>query len=349
MESDRPGALAIEISDDALPGYGELSVSFAAADFALKDLAGTLDYLVHYPNGCIEQTASSLLPLLALGTLAKRYPLGIPDVDEFAKAGVRRIGSMQQASGSFSYWPDGGGVSPHWSAYAAWVLGIAEEAGHDVPPGILADAYGYLDSVVSKSDSGDGDRDAELPLALYALAKAGHHHPKMLERLYERRATLPVFAAGFLTLAIHERDPSDRRLREMEKLLSSWLDNPREDAVAPYHQMLFDSPTRTLAIALFALLHIVPEHSGLDGYLERLLRQRENGHWRNTQENAYALLAIAKYGELQKPATAAAFEVRAWVNDEPLPAWTYDGSGGPVQPRLFCAPGCRSRIERRPQ
>ena len=56
-------------------------------------LAGGLDYLLRYPYGCLEQTASAAFPLLVLPDLvnaARPGAMGREDADEFLRAGIER-------------------------------------------------------------------------------------------------------------------------------------------------------------------------------------------------------------------------------------------------------------------
>src|SRR5690606_38672546 len=137
------------IPRDADPKFGGLSVSVGSS--LLGGIEDAVAYLVDYPYGCLEQTSSSLLPLIPLGRLAKRgYPLGIDDVDGYVEAGIARLRSMQLPSGGFSYWPGGDTAAPYASAYATWVLGQAKAAGHRVPPAMLEAADRYLLDVVGQ-------------------------------------------------------------------------------------------------------------------------------------------------------------------------------------------------------
>ncbi|MEK6794012.1 MAG: alpha-2-macroglobulin family protein, partial [Spirochaetota bacterium] len=52
----------IALSDNVRPGLSRLSVALSPSAFS--ELTGSVDYLVHYPYGCLEQKSSSILPLI---------------------------------------------------------------------------------------------------------------------------------------------------------------------------------------------------------------------------------------------------------------------------------------------
>jgi alpha-2-macroglobulin len=106
-----------------------------------------LRYLVHYPYGCIEQTASSTRPLLYVGGLVEQLDgkLGTAQLQDMVLAGINRIFAMQTPAGGFSYWP--GGTEPEdWgTAYATHMLLDAKQAGYTVPEDRLREVLAWID------------------------------------------------------------------------------------------------------------------------------------------------------------------------------------------------------------
>ncbi|HET9480369.1 MAG TPA: MG2 domain-containing protein, partial [Candidatus Polarisedimenticolia bacterium] len=116
----RPGSARIELRISPLP-----LVRFSTR---LRDL-------LHYPYGCVEQTVSSVFPLLYFGDLAREWEpetFRETDPDSLVQAGIRRLGSMQVHSGGFSNWPGQDETAPWGSVYAAHFLVEARRAGHQV-------------------------------------------------------------------------------------------------------------------------------------------------------------------------------------------------------------------------
>jgi uncharacterized protein YfaS (alpha-2-macroglobulin family) len=57
---------------------------------------------------------------------------------------------------------------------------------------------------------------------------------------------------------------------------------------------------RTSAIALSALVEVAPNHPLIGRLADGLLAARRNGRWDNTQENVYALVALADFARARK-------------------------------------------------
>lgn len=303
IDDDDPIAVRIDAPPDAVAAKVETSVE-ASLLGGLDDVARDL---VQYPYGCMEQTASRMVPLLALGRLDEHHLPPQTDVDAFVRAGVARIRSMQTASGGFAYWPGDPAPHPYASAYGLWVLEQVAAAGHDVPESSLVRARDWVQARVAawaeRSATSLHD-DVVIALAVHALAAGGRRPEAAIARLVQHFDTLPTFARGLVVLAMAHADPADPRLPELVTALAGEVD--RQGAVAHVRRttgrfvQYFDSGTRSDAIILLALLRAAPEHA-LVVPLARGLTVHRGGGLRNTQERAYGLLALADYASRFEP------------------------------------------------
>jgi alpha-2-macroglobulin len=329
LDDDGAAVLPFAIPADADPRFGGLSVSVGST--LLGGLEDAVEYLVNYPYGCLEQTSSSLLPLIPLGRLAAQgYPLGIADVDEYVEHGIARLRSMQVSGGGFSYWPGGFEPAPYASAYATWVLTQAWNAGYRVPDAMLSGAHTYLLGQVDDwalRTAPELGEDIEIAFILMTLAERRHQDLAALTRLYERRQRLPVFAQAMLLMALDASIPPDPRVAELQRELLSLVDE--REAVAKVETdsqftWYWDSDTRSSAILLIAMLRTDPQHPLVSKLTRGLLESRRGGRWSNTQENAYALLALADYAAVYE-ADAPDFDGRVWLNNTMLTSVHVEG------------------------
>ena len=324
MADDTPVAIPVRLPAKILEDFGAVSVSVDST--LLSGLQDATRQLILYPYGCAEQTSSRLLPLVALSSLTKTYPLGIEDPDALVRAGIARLLSMQTTEGGFSYWPSHKTPNAYVSAYATWILQMAARSGHDIPPKALERAYTYLLGVTEAPDRDWSEatlyyHDIRRAIAVHTLAEAGRGPQKAIDDLFTKDG-LPLFARAFVLMAMHATNPSDPRIEALAGDLlgavtelagtAHTVERPQV-SLAPF----FSSDTRSTAILLMALLKVKAEHPLVSKMARGLMARRHQGAWRNTQENAYALTAMASYARI-KEADEPAFTVKAWANDAPL-------------------------------
>ncbi len=261
------------------------------------ELRESLNQLLHYPYGCVEQTTSSTLPWIVLKDFRDRLPELARSDDQIRDAvnyGIDRLFTMQTSGGGLSYWP--GGKDAHFwgSSYAGLGLAMAKRAGYEVP----AESYDSLLKFLSAGLRGTAELKSryllgERCLALYTLALAGRAEPSYHEVLFNRREELNAEARAFLALAIIE----SKGAAEMTTALLAPL------KAEGYDEDAFWSGSRDAAIRLLAWSRFKPEAPEVEESVKELLGKREGGHWLTTQGNAWSLVAFSHYlREVEKPA-----------------------------------------------
>jgi alpha-2-macroglobulin len=81
---------------------------------------------------------------------------------------------------------------------------------------------------------------------------------------------------------------------------------------AAWRSPLFFSKSVVDALTLWALVHAAPHHPVVPKLVRGLLEARQGPAWRNTQENAFALLALTEYARRWEAKTPA-FTASSWV------------------------------------
>lgn len=331
LTSDQATAVRTHFPPGLLAGVGGISVSMS--DSLLGDLQDALDYLVDYPYGCIEQTASRVLSLLAARQIGARYALPSDKVAKYLADGIARMASMQTRSGGFAYWPEVEGVHPYATAFATWTLLLAKGAGVSMPDQLVERALDFLEKSLVKDGKtpasplaagADIVGAAERAIALHALADSGRALPaEALDVAYAQRGQLPHFARALLLMALaRTAGADDARAQTMQdELLGAVSELPATAHMREIRawglDQVFHSDTRTDAMTLLALLQVAPKHAVVAKLVRGLLERRSGGRWRNTQENAYAIWAVLEYAR-RFEATNAQFVAEAWVNEKPI-------------------------------
>jgi uncharacterized protein YfaS (alpha-2-macroglobulin family) len=111
-----------------------LEINFAPSLAA--DMADTLNFLVDYPYGCVEQTMSRFLPAIKVAQILKQYEVNHPELQKkmpgVVAAGIKRLLELQQGDGGWG-WHGGSQTHEMMTPYALYGLLQAEKAGYTIP------------------------------------------------------------------------------------------------------------------------------------------------------------------------------------------------------------------------
>ncbi len=273
--------------------------------------------LIQYPYGCLEQTTSRLIPLVAVEDLART--LALPELDgprlqRYIRIAVEKIGRHQTDEGGFGLWP-GSQAEPYLTAYALWGLKLAADAGHPIDRKRVDQGVAYLRrSLAEKVATGGVHNElgemGSRAFTLYVLGLLGHAEPGYATQLLAQRERLPRYGLAFLAQALAV--PLGAANAQVTGLLDELLRAAdRKPTFALIRESNVDldwymsSDLRTSAIATDAFLYLRPAEPDLPLLVRGLLDQRRNGSWRTTQENLYALVALTHYLKTRPPSTVA--------------------------------------------
>lgn len=302
-----PGeSLTIGMPKEWLP----VSVSMSGMLSALPSLqmGRALDYVVHYPYGCLEQTVSGAFPLLYAGEWATRMlpsSQALGDVSAWVPSAISRVLSMQQEDGGFSLWPFSRGTEKDASIYAVHFLVEAKAAGFEVPADPLNDALDWIRRRLDRAVSTQATPDEwilemqERAYLCHVLALAGRPDAGWNARLREQSGKLNFAARANAAAALLLAGEPRQAVPLMESMVL-----PVTRARVPGR--LLDSDVRDAALLLSAWLDIDPENEAVVRLAQYLRDRQQDGHWGNTQDDAMALLALGKLAR-QLPAEEKPF------------------------------------------
>ncbi|MBD3374145.1 hypothetical protein GF406_03850 [candidate division KSB1 bacterium] len=294
--ADHPSLLELEIS----PGL-------------LGQMQGPLDYLFHYPYECLEQQLSRIMPVVVAEPLLGTFEHETDSLKNFAQSVLDQIVKFQNFSGGLGLWRSSERASPFVSSYAGLVLTKAKKQGFDVENALLENLLRYLHNWLDGSNHEESafytqaERHTTEALILYVFALNQQPDAGYVERLFERRSSIPLIAQAFLlkTLHIMNFQPAWKEQLTLE-LFNKIRLSPRQayfqDVSSIDMPFIYPSSTRATAIILQALLETDAEIDYSHQIVNWLLDQRKGKHWSNTQENAFVLYALSDY--LQKTESA---------------------------------------------
>lgn len=283
----RPAA-ALRVTDESVvlkpgeerafqPPQGVLEASFRQTFFCSAqpavNLLGALEYLTEYPYGCLEQTVSSALPLLALSGLEERFPARESTLAQEApdriNAALLRVLSMRRRSG-FAMWPDVSEINPQATVYTALFLVQASQAGYALPKETVSETVKILRDMLS-------DDDVPRAYVCHVLALAGRPEHAWMLRLFEQTSSLKPEDRFHLARALIRSGETGKGLGVLEQSRSV-------------------QGLREAAFALLAWIEIDPANPAVAACCREIDKaRRSEGHWGSTQDNALALLAMGAY------------------------------------------------------
>ncbi len=186
------------------------------------ELGQRLSYLLDYPHGCVEQTTSSTIPLLAARTILPWTGTTTLDDAELRKridAGIARLATMQTSGGGLAYWPGGSEPNVYGSAYAMRALLRAKELGIERPK-LIEGVTKFL--VARLAD----DPSPALRVSIAdVLGQAKELPPASADSLYDLRTKLDSFGLASLALALSSLPKEESRVREVLDLLEASFDD----------------------------------------------------------------------------------------------------------------------------
>ncbi len=274
---------------------GDDYVTVTVGENLWPELGARLEYLIDYPHGCVEQTTSSTLPLLAARDILPR--LGVTrftdtQLRDMIGAGVQRLATMRTSEGGLAYWPGGDEPNPFGTAYATQAVARAQRLGIAIPEGMVEGMQRYMVRLLERDQLPGGyGEEVRASLAL-ALAEFGALPPERADALWDTVPKQGVFGTATLALALASLPGQEDRVTQLVDALEQSFDtegNLKEERGDDY--WYYGSDRRSIAQAAIALHRHRPASTVLPLLVGRLVR--ETGGY-TTQGTAYALLALAE-------------------------------------------------------
>ncbi len=305
-------------------------IEITASASALTELLDAVLYLKEYPYECSEQTASRILVTAALGDVLDSPGSGRASTAAERKAEIERDVAVllrrQGRSGGFAHWDeDDAPLHPFVSAHAATALAAAKAAGIFVPDKAVAGAARYLRGILETLPE---EYDAGLRYTVSAYALFARHllgektsfEARALIRKAGGASKLPIDAVSWVLQVLTDEKQKGKGRREIGALSDNLVGRVVESAAAAHFafpvveggHLVMRSAVRSDAVALAALLAADPDNSVIPKIVQGLLDARRSGRWADTQENAFAALALARYLRLHE-ADPASFALSTWV------------------------------------
>ena len=262
------GTLSVALPADAVAERSFLTVRVAPSLHEI--VAEATEYLKKYPYGCVEQTVSRFVPLIAAGIADKKL----------VAEGVTRLAGMQSGDKGWGWWYKDGFDLWH-TAYALWGLAEARDAGFPVPLELFERGAKPLWALLTEKKNPIPDT----AFALYAVsrvdaARARGLAPELLHRFgtpsAKRADTLAWLTLACTNLGI-DAVPYASALEQKAQVdgaFAHWGDG---------------SERTTTALALRALLATHSQSALIGKATTYLLSTGTDGYFGNTRDTAFVI------------------------------------------------------------
>ncbi|NJK87472.1 MAG: hypothetical protein HC906_17310, partial [Bacteroidales bacterium] len=253
-----------------------------------------LEWLIHYPYGCIEQTTSSVFPQLYLKEILGVSEAKQKEIDKNINAGIDRLRLFQTSSGGFSYWPGESYISEWGTNYAGHFLIEAKKRGYFVPDAMMNNLINYMKRQ-ARNHSGEL---MERVNRAYVLAISNNAVVSEMNLIKENESSRLNSTQKWMLAAAY-------KLAGVNEVANNLMKNAGKQ-VEEYNEFSgsYGSANRDLAIILHAQLAFdnLQEADLLAREIAKKLCER---YWYSTQTVGYMLLSLGKYFEAAKITTSA--------------------------------------------
>ncbi|MGI8468632.1 MAG: hypothetical protein ACR2N3_09275, partial [Pyrinomonadaceae bacterium] len=242
----------------------------------------------------------------------------------FAKD-VEILKSRQNDDGYFGMWRKDGEryKFPFVTAHAAHALVLAKAKGYQVPDEMLNKVKPYLKNIESHYES-YYPKEVRWTISAYALyvrdlmgdKDAAKAKKLLAEATIEK---MPFEALGWTLSVLADDKNSQTEVEAIKRFLMNRTTETAATAnfVTDYGDgawLIMYSNRRADGVLLEALLKADPNNDLIPKLVRGLLDHRVAGHWANTQENVFILLALDKYFEAYEKVTPD-FVTKVWLGN----------------------------------
>ncbi len=332
------GAIVQPVSEptDVFPQFGGLEIQTSST--ALQALTDAVIYLVAYPYECSEQLSSRILGVAALRDVLTAFEAeGLPSAAEMEAAVTRDIERLRG------------------SAKLRWRLPVlASRTGFDPvqyhPCGACPAACRIkrasmsprtcrkvcsITCRISRATTRTGTASARAgrlsAYALYVRDLMDDNDPAKARQLLDE-ATLegiPLEAVGWIWQVLVDDPNSGPELESIRRFVANRAVETAGAAnfTTDYddqNYLILGSNRRTDAVLLDALIADDPDSDLIPKLVNGLLAHRTRGHWGNTQENVFVLLALDRYFNTYEAQTPD-FVARIWLGETYAGEHAYEG------------------------
>ncbi|MDA7502018.1 MG2 domain-containing protein [Chitinophagales bacterium] len=257
-------------------------------------LVSSLEDLVGYPYGCVEQTMSRFLPTVvvkkALQEMEGDLAIGISDAElqKMVDQGFKRLGELQQQDGGWGWWAHDS-AHPYITAYVMNGMSIAATSGLEVDEIVYEKGATALKRLIeNKTNEESTTRAYQMMVAMRmgwkklwdAKEVPGNKAGAYEQSLWLQAAVLAGDLKTARTILARLEDKATRA-----GSLVYWGDKK-------FYYRWQDDRVETTANAIRAISVLDPEHELIAPAVQWVMQQRKGNSWHNTRQTAITIFGL---------------------------------------------------------
>jgi uncharacterized protein YfaS (alpha-2-macroglobulin family) len=314
------GSSAIAIPAGVALGDSVLEITLMPS--LVDDMQHSLDYLVEYPHGCVEQTMSRFLPAIKVAQTLDRARIESPALRDrlpgVVDAGIKRLLQLQQADGGWG-WHGNGQTHEMMTPYALYGLLQAEQAGYPIPSQeAITRGLSRLQSFIhSMGENQAADR-------IYCMYVYSHREDlprewwQLVEELLDRDRLSDYALAMALEMTVNKGGKERRALAD--RLAAALYERAVRSSDTVYWQSAGfsrwgDDRFEITAAVLKALTAYNPDHELIAPSIVFFATTKTGNRWSSTKATAMVIYAMSDYLAAQDDLAGDKRSVTVQVNN----------------------------------
>lgn len=311
-------------------GRGTLFVQLDSS--RLGTLRSAVNYVFHYPYGCMEQRSSAIMPLVAFGDYIGVLGLSsnVDNAASVAKSEIASWANVQRKDGGFPYWPDSNESSFGVSLRIGEIIALAKEHKISVSSGInISKLVSYIKSELKKIEK----EGYSYPKAYsyYVLSRLGEKISKSdLSGIINSNCGASEYA--FAGLAAVENGYDDlaktavTKIKNLMSLTTRGASFQNDTNWCGWYFFNGDAERYALALHLFTKVDSEDLYNGHLVWQILELEKAGQGRWQSTATTSRVLIALDSYIRANN-LTKTDFSAEILVNGKSVLSGDFKGLG----------------------
>ncbi len=272
-------------------------------------LIQTLDELVNYPYGCVEQTMSRFLPTLYVDNFFKNQNIKINSnafekIPHYVSEGIKRLTDFQQSDGGWGWWKNDKS-NPFMTAYVLYGLNFAKSNGFAIDEYVIQSGIKNLEFQIENFEGKDDLTKLAYMIYVYSEItkdKKSENFYKVIEKIVKiSKGNLDPYSTSLLLLSYKNFGKNEFVNQLISKLISQVNQTEQfafwEKKESGYYW--YNDAVQTTAYAVKSLLETSPQSELITKAVRWLLMKRQGYGWTSTQTSSMVLFAITDYLKLR--------------------------------------------------